>query len=101
MGMGSEVEQFLQNNEETQGYEGLRRQADMNFYRFFAEEQIIRDRKGRIPRTFKQFANKPKWAYKSRVGFMGVKANVEKMGGGKSIFSKKSNRVWRKRKGLN
>ena len=45
-GTDSDVEQFLQNNEVTQGYEGLQHQTDMGVYRVFAKEQILRVRKG-------------------------------------------------------
>ena len=55
-GADSEMGQFLQNDEETQGYEGFRRQTDMVVYRISAEDQILRDRRGEITRTFKQFA---------------------------------------------
>ena len=45
-GTDREVEQFLQNNEETQGYEELRSPADADVFRIFAKEQIPRERKG-------------------------------------------------------
>ena len=48
---------FLRNHEGAQGYEGLQNQTDMDVYRIFAKDQIIRDRKVEIPRTFKQFKN--------------------------------------------
>jgi len=59
----SEVEQFLQNNKETQGYDGLQNQADMDVYKIFAREQILRDRKGKNPRNFKQFEKELTLAY--------------------------------------
>ena len=40
----SEVEQYLQNYEQTQGYEELRNQTDVEVFRSFAEDQILRDR---------------------------------------------------------
>ena len=43
---GIELGEFLQNNEETDGYERLHLQENMEVYRPFAKEQIIRDRKG-------------------------------------------------------
>ena len=46
-GANSEVEQFLQNNEETHGYEVLRNQTEMGFYKIFDEGQILRDREGK------------------------------------------------------
>ena len=42
-GADSEVEQFLQNNEETQGYEELRIQTDVDVFRIPAKE-ILRER---------------------------------------------------------
>ena len=59
-GADSEVEQFLQNNEETQGYEELQNQTDMEAYNIFAKEQNLRDREGGGPRSFKQFKKKLK-----------------------------------------
>ena len=43
-GADSEVEQFLQSNEETQGYEELRSPSDVDALRIFAKEQILRER---------------------------------------------------------
>ena len=40
----SEVEQFLQHNEGTHGYEALRSPSDVDVFRIFAKEQILRER---------------------------------------------------------
>ena len=39
--------QYLQNNEETQGYGALQNQTDVGVFRVVAEDQILRDRKGK------------------------------------------------------
>ena len=46
-GTDSEVDKFLQNNEETQGYEELQNQTDVDVYKIFAKEQIVRGGKGK------------------------------------------------------
>ena len=46
-GADSEVGQFLQNNEDTQGYENLQTATDVGVYKVFAKEQIARDRNGK------------------------------------------------------
>ena len=92
-GADSEAEQFLQNNEGTHGYEGMRRQSDTDAYRTFAKEQIIRDREGEIPRNFKQFKNKRTGSYKSRDGFRKMKADVERKGERKQSFGEKQARL--------
>ena len=79
-GADSGVEQFLQNNEETQGYEELQNQADMDVYEIFAKEQILRDREGKNQRSVKQFTKKLTATYKGRDGFRETKANVERKG---------------------
>ena len=43
-GTDSEVGQFVQNNEDTQGYEDLQTAADVDVFRIFAKEQTARDR---------------------------------------------------------
>ena len=45
-GTDIEVEQFLQNNAETQGYEDLQNQTDVDVFKIFAKEQIVRGRNG-------------------------------------------------------
>ena len=92
-GPDSEVEQFLQNNEETQGYEGLRSQADMGVYKISAEEQISRDRKGKNPRNFKQFRKKLTWAYKGRDGFRTNESGCWEVRGKESFPPKKRKRA--------
>ena len=92
-GEDSEVGKFLQNNEETQGYGGLQYRADMGVYEVFAEEQIIRDRKGKSPRTFKQFEKRITATYKSRDGFLEMKSNVEKKGEREQFFEEKQARL--------
>ena len=42
----SEAGQFVQSNEETQGYEELQNQTDADVYKISAEEQIVRGPKG-------------------------------------------------------
>ena len=91
-GADSEVVKFLQNHEGAQGCEGLRHQTDMGFYRIFAKDQIVRDRKGGIPRTFKQF-KKPTGHSKPREGFRKMKANVEKRGERNQSFGEKQSRL--------
>ena len=44
-GTGSEVDQFLQNDEEAQGYERSQFRTGMGAFGIFAEWQILRDRK--------------------------------------------------------
>ena len=46
-GTDSEVEFFLQNNEDTQGYEDLQTTTDVDVFRIFAKEQIARGRNGK------------------------------------------------------
>ena len=46
-GTDSEVGQFLQNNEATQGFEDLQTTAEVDVFRIFAKEQIARDRNGK------------------------------------------------------
>ena len=46
-GTGSEIEQFLQNNEETQGYEDLQTPTDVEVFKIFANGQIVRGRNGK------------------------------------------------------
>ena len=41
-GTDSEVGRFLQNNEETQGYGDLQTQTDVEVYKIFAKEQLVR-----------------------------------------------------------
>ena len=45
-GADSEVGQFFQNNDETQGYEELQSPTDVDVFRIFAKEQILRERQG-------------------------------------------------------
>ena len=68
-------------------------QTDMAIYRIFAEDQILRERKGGIPRTFKQFKNKLTGGYKSRDGFRAMKADVERKGGRQQSFAEKQARL--------
>ena len=46
-GTDSEAEQFLQNNEETQGYEDLQTTTDVDVFKIPEKEQIVRGRNGR------------------------------------------------------
>ena len=78
-GTDSEVEQFLQNNEGTQGYEELQSPTDVEAFRIFAKEQILRERKGNKPRNFSQFNKKLAGGFKGRNGFRKMQANVEKL----------------------
>ena len=57
------------------GYEEMQNQTDVEVFRAFAKDQILRDRKGGIPRTFKHF--KSKISSKSRDGFKRTTSNVE------------------------
>ena len=56
-GTGSEAEQFLQNNEEAQGYEDLQTSTDVAVFKIFAKEQIARGRNGKQG-NFRQFNKK-------------------------------------------
>ena len=85
--------QYLQNNEETQGYEELRYQTDVAAFKVFAKDQILRDRKGKIPRTFKQFKREIQGGSKSSDGFKKMKANVEQKGERKQMFEEKQSRL--------
>ena len=42
-GTDSEVGKLLQSNEETQGYEELQNPTDVDVYKIFAKEQIVRE----------------------------------------------------------
>ena len=46
-GPGSEADQFLQNNEDNQGYGELQTPTDVEVFKTFAKEQIQRGRKGK------------------------------------------------------
>ena len=43
---------FLQNNEETQGYEELQSPTDVDVYKISAKEQIARGRQGKTARFY-------------------------------------------------
>ena len=79
-GADSEVEKFLQNNEETQGYEELQNQADMDLYKIFAKRAHFTRSRRRDPRSFKQFKKKLAGTYKGRGDFRKMKAGIKKKG---------------------
>ena len=62
-GTDSEVEQFLRNNEETQGYEDLQTPTDVGVFEISAKEQIVRDRTGKTAK-FSTIQQKVDMGYK-------------------------------------
>ena len=74
-GADREAGQFLQNNEETQGYEELRRPTEVGVFRIFAKEQILRGGRGK-PRNSSQLHKKSAVGFKGRNGFREILANV-------------------------
>ena len=79
-GTDSEVEQFLQNNEETQGYEDLQTPTDVESFKIFSKEQIARGRDGKKHRSFRQFGKKLTGALKGKNNFWEMQASAEKLG---------------------
>ena len=70
----------MQNNEETQGYEELQIPTDVEVFKNFAKEQIVRGRKGKKHRSFRQFGKKSTGAFKVRNNFWGMQAEVGNLG---------------------
>ena len=75
-GTDSEVEQFLQNNEETQGYEERRRPTGVDVFRIFANGHILREREMEKTRNFSQLNEKLAGTFKGRNGFPKMQENV-------------------------
>ena len=92
-GTDSAAELYLQNNAETQGYDELQNQTDVEVFRVFARDQILRDRAGGIPRTFKQFKRKISGRRKSRDCFKKTKGNIEQKGERRQSFEEKQSRL--------
>ena len=57
-GADSEAVRYIQNNEETQGYEELQNQPDVAGFEVFAKDRLLREKQSKSHRTFKQFKNK-------------------------------------------
>ena len=89
----SEAVKYLQNNEETQGYEELQNQTDVAAFKVPAKDQLLRDIKGAIPRTFKQPQRKIQGDSKSTDGFKKMKATVEQKGERKKMVEEKKARL--------
>ena len=92
-GADSEVEQYLQNDEETQGYEELQNQTDVAAFKVFPKEQILRDSKGKFRETLNNSKAKVRGGSKSSDGFKRTKANVEQKGERKQTFEEKQSRL--------
>ena len=92
-GADSEAGKYLQNNEETQGYEELQNQTDVAVFKVFAKDRLLRDKQSKFPRSFKQFKNKIRGGNKSSNGFRKMKANIEQRGGRHQIFEEKKARL--------
>ena len=54
-GADSEAGQYLGNLEGACDKEGMRSHADVGAFKVSAEDNFLREKKGEIPRTFKQF----------------------------------------------
>ena len=68
-GTDSDVEQFLQNNEETQGYEDLQTPKDVDVFKISAKERIALDTNAKKQRNFRQFNQKLTWDTKEKIIF--------------------------------
>ena len=74
---------IFKNNEETQDYEELRNQTDVEGFRVFTKDQVLRDRKGKSRESLNNSKAKSVGECKSRGGFKKTKENIEQKGGRK------------------
>jgi len=84
-GTDSELGQFLQNNEDAQGYEDLQTATDVDVFRIFAKDQIARGRNEKR-RSSRQFNKKLTGPQKAKNKFRKMQARAGNLGGESKTF---------------